>query len=45
VINMGLEVFAEELERTGIAVVQVDWRPPSGVAGVAALLARFDDGV
>jgi hypothetical protein len=42
VINLGLEVFAEELERTGIAV---DWRPLSGVAGVAALLARFDDGV
>jgi FdrA protein len=30
VINVGLEGFAEELERQGVAVVQVDWRPPAG---------------
>ena len=42
VINLGLEVFVEELERDGVTVVHVDWRPPA--AGVAALLARLDDG-
>jgi FdrA protein len=30
VINLGLEEFAEELERQGVAVVHVDWRPPAG---------------
>jgi hypothetical protein len=30
VINVGLEVFAQELERQGVAVVRVDWRPPAG---------------
>lgn len=42
VISLGLEVFAEELERDGVTVVHVDWRPPT--ADVAALLARLDDG-
>jgi hypothetical protein len=44
VISLGLEVFAEELERDGVTVVHVDWRPPAGTADVAALLARLDDG-
>ena len=43
VINVGLEVFREELEADGVSVVQVDWRPPAGDAKVAALLARLDD--
>ncbi len=30
VINLGLEGFAQELERQGVAVVRVDWRPPAG---------------
>jgi FdrA protein len=30
VINVGLEDFAEELERQGVAVVHVDWQPPAG---------------
>ena len=30
VINIGLEGFAQELERQGVAVVRVDWRPPAG---------------
>jgi FdrA protein len=30
VINLGLEGFAEELERQGVAVVRVDWQPPAG---------------
>jgi hypothetical protein len=44
IVNVGLEVFAEELEREDVTVVQVDWRPPAGTADVAALLARLDDG-
>jgi hypothetical protein len=43
VVNVGLEVFAAELETAGAEVVHVDWRPPVGGAAVAALLARLDD--
>ena len=43
VINIGLEVFAQELEAEGVAVIQVDWRPPAGDPSVAALLARLAD--
>ena len=43
VINVGLEVFALELEAAGVAVVHVEWQPPAGDATVAALLARLDD--
>ncbi|MHA1151186.1 MAG: fdrA domain protein [Alphaproteobacteria bacterium] len=30
IINIGLEGFAQELERQGVPVVRVDWRPPAG---------------
>ena len=30
VVNVGLEGFAQDLERQGVAVVRVDWRPPAG---------------
>jgi len=30
VINLGLKRFAEDLERQGVEVVQVDWTPPAG---------------
>jgi hypothetical protein len=43
VVNLGLEVFAAELEAVGVTVVHVDWRPPAGGPAVAALLARLDD--
>ncbi len=43
VVNVGLELFARELEGDGVVVVHVDWRPPSGAPNVAALLARLDD--
>lgn len=43
VINLGLEVFAIELEAEGIAVVHVDWRPPAGDAKTAELLARLEE--
>jgi hypothetical protein len=44
VINLGLELFADELAAAGVPVVSVDWRPPAGGdARLAALLARLDD--
>jgi hypothetical protein len=43
VVNVGLEVFAQELEAEGVSVVQVDWRPPAGGAEVIAVLARLED--
>lgn len=30
VINVGVEAFAETLEREGVSVVSLDWRPPAG---------------
>lgn len=30
VVSVGLEGFAQDLERQGVAVVRVDWRPPAG---------------
>jgi FdrA protein len=43
VINVGLEVFAEELAADGVPVVHLDWRPPAGGPRVAAILARLAD--
>ena len=44
VINIGVEVFAEDLKAEGVEVVQLDWRPPgAGDPRLAALLARLDD--
>lgn len=43
VINLGLEVFARELEAEGVTVLHVDWQPPAGEAASAELLALLDD--
>lgn len=44
VINLGLEAFAQELERLGVPVVHVQWSPPAGGdAKKAALLAALAD--
>jgi hypothetical protein len=43
VINLGLEVFAQDLEAAGVTVLHVDWQPPAGEAGSAELLALLDD--
>jgi len=44
VINIGIEVFAEDLAAEGVQVVHLDWRPPSGGdPHLAALLARLED--
>jgi FdrA protein len=44
VINIGLEIFAEDLKAAGVEVIQLDWRPPSGGnPRLAALLASLED--
>jgi hypothetical protein len=44
VVNIGLESFAQDLRHQGVAVVQLDWRPPAGGnARMAALLASLED--
>jgi hypothetical protein len=45
VVSVGLERFAEELQRQQAPVVQVDWQPPAGGdPRLAALLARLTAG-
>ena len=42
VVNLGLEGFVEELRGNGVAVIQVDWKPPAGGdPRMAALLAKL----
>ena len=43
VINIGLELFAHDLEAAGVPVVHVDWRSPAGDADMGALLSLLDD--
>lgn len=44
VVNIGLAGFAADLRAQGVAVVEVDWRPPAGGnARMAALLAQLED--
>jgi hypothetical protein len=31
VLNIGLSLFAEELRRQGVEVVEVDWSPPKEI--------------
>jgi hypothetical protein len=42
-INVGLELFAEQLEAQGAAVLHVEWRPPAGDPDIASLLGRLED--
>src|SRR5919204_6872893 len=45
VVNIGLAGFARDLAANGVAVVQVDWRPPSKfVAALAPRAAAIDGG-
>ncbi len=30
VINIGIEMFADDLERQDVDVIHVDWQPPAG---------------
>lgn len=44
VINIGLGSFAQDLKAQGVAVIDLDWRPPAGGnARLAALLADMED--
>jgi hypothetical protein len=43
VINVGLDLFAEQVEAQGATVLHVDWRPPAGGTDIAALLAQLED--
>ncbi len=40
VVNLGLDLFAEELERQDVPVTRVRWRPPAG--GKARLLGLLE---
>ncbi len=40
VINLGIEIFADDLKRQGVEVVSVDWKPPAG--GDEELLRLLD---
>jgi hypothetical protein len=45
VINLGLEVFAQDLEHLGVPVVHVDWRPPAhGDPRLVEMLTRVEAG-
>lgn len=42
VLNVGLEGFAEELTDQGVAVTQLNWRPPAGGdAELADILSKL----
>ena len=42
VINIGLERFAADLDRAGVAVTNVQWQPPArGNAKLARLLSKL----
>jgi hypothetical protein len=42
VVNVGLAIFAEALQRQGIRMVSLDWRPPAGGdAELASLLEKL----
>lgn len=44
VVNIGLASFAEDLRAQGVAVIDLDWRPPAGGdARLSALLADLED--
>ena len=30
VINLGIEIFADDLKRQGVEVDSIDWQPPAG---------------
>ena len=46
VVNLGLEVFARDLQSLGVPVVQVDWRPPAGGdQRLASLLRQLESPV
>jgi hypothetical protein len=44
VINLGLDIFALELQEAGVPVIHLDWRPPAGGdPRLLGLLASLED--
>lgn len=43
VLNVGLDVFADDLEAQGVAVMRLEWRPPAGGLPAAKALERLLD--
>ena len=41
-VNLGLSLFARELEGLGVPVVHVDWRPPEADPATLAALERLE---
>ncbi len=45
VINIGIETFAEDLEKQDVEVVRVDWSPPAGGdLEILKLLDKLEEG-
>ena len=45
VINIGIELFADDLERQDVDVIHVDWQPPAGGdLDVLNLLEKLEGG-
>lgn len=45
VINIGIKTFADDLEKQGVEVVSVDWRPPAGGdVEILKLLDKLEEG-
>ncbi len=43
VINIGIEMFADDLEKQNVDVVHVDWRPPAeGDLDILKLLEKLE---
>jgi hypothetical protein len=42
VVNLGLELFAQELEGLGVPVIHVAWRPPAADAATLDALEQLD---
>jgi len=42
-VNVGLEVFADDLQAQQVPVVRLQWQPPAGGAATARALERLLD--
>jgi hypothetical protein len=42
-VNIGLEIFADDLQAQHVPVVRLQWQPPAGGAGTAMALERLLD--
>lgn len=45
VVNIGIDIFPEDLKAQGVDVINVDWRPPAGGdLEILKLLERLEEG-